>query len=185
MLLQYLRAKGHRTRGFAAAGELLETLDWSSGIDCILSDVRMPGMDGLALLDELKKRRVDAPVVLITGHGDVPLAVTAIKSGAFDLVEKPLSPEALDKAIDSALASRHRSRRAGAARETARAQLEALTPRQRQVLDLVAQGLSSKDIAIALEMSPRTVETHRAAIMLRVNANSLADLIRLKLNASS
>jgi two-component system, LuxR family, response regulator FixJ len=146
---------------------------------CIVSDVRMPGLSGLELQNELRSRAIDAPLILITGHGDVAMAVRAIKAGAFDFIEKPFDNEALLGAIHRALASRAReqTRQEKIADWAARAR--ELSLRQRQVMGLVAEGLSNKEIALKLGLSPRTVENYRAWVMEKMGAKNLADLVRM------
>lgn len=145
---------------------------------CVVSDIRMPGMSGLDLLNEVMKTAPALPVVLITGHGDIAMAVMAIKAGAFDFIEKPFDEERLIASIASAVERGARER----IRQNERAELEArvseLSPRQREVMELVAEGLSTKEIAIKLDISPRTVENYRAWVMEKMGANNLAALVR-------
>lgn len=146
---------------------------------CILLDVRMPGMDGLAVQKILNQRGINMPVIILTGHGDVPVAVEAMKGGAIEFLEKPYEKQALVGAIESAfnildhqIADDVRSREA-------RARLIDLTPRERQVLECLVDGLTNKGIAQALSISPRTVEIHRAHMMEKLNADSLSSALRL------
>jgi len=181
MLVQYLRSQNYRTRGFGRAEDLLELIDWTSGINCIVSDVRMPGIGGLGLIERLRQMGHRVPVILITGHGDIPMAVQAIKNGAFDFIEKPLDPVFFESVIAKALSAGLQDHDVAAEVREARKTLAGLTPQQSRILGYVADGLSSKEIALHINISPRTVEVHRAAIMQRLQVNSLADLIKLKM----
>lgn len=183
ILVLYLRSVGYRTRAFNNATDLIELLDWSSGIGCIVTDVRMPGMDGLTLLSEIRRRDPSLPVILMTGHGDVPMAVKAIRDGAMDFLEKPLRPEQLENAIAYAIKNAEDASRAQSDVQNARRALAELSPQQARILDLIVQGLTNKEIALVLGNSYRTIETHRAVLMDRLQARSLADLIRMKLLA--
>lgn len=147
---------------------------------CLIVDIRMPDMDGLELQDELLKREIDLPVIVITGHGDVPLAVRAMRAGAVDFLEKPFREEALLEAIQRAF--RHTPRRNAAKADEVRARLEALTEREREVLNLVVEGQTNKEVARVLDISPRTVDIHRAHVMEKMHAKTLADLVRMALS---
>jgi two-component system response regulator FixJ len=147
---------------------------------CLIVDIRMPDMDGLELQDELLKREIDLPVIVITGHGDVPLAVRAMRAGAVDFLEKPFREEALLEAVQRAF--RHKPRRNAAKTDEVRARLEALTEREREVLNLVVEGQTNKEVARVLDISPRTVDIHRAHVMEKMHAKTLADLVRMALS---
>lgn len=183
VLTLYFRGLGYRTRGYKTAELLLKGLDWGPHIDCIISDVRLPGMDGLGLLTELRARGLDTPVVIVTGHGDIPLAVRAMRMGASDFVEKPMAPERLEAAVLTAIKQQRAATSQAEEVAAAQAKLGKLTARQSEVLDLIAQGMTSKEIAVELQMSNRTVEVHRASLMERLEVNSLADLLRIRLLA--
>jgi two-component system response regulator FixJ len=145
---------------------------------CIVADVRMPGMDGIELVRELAKRGANVPVVLISGHADVQMAVAGIKAGAEDFIEKPVDDSALVAAINRGLTrifARQVRQQSG---ETLTRQFAALTPRQIEIFDLVAAGFTSHAIAARLELSPRTVESYRAQIMEKMQAESVAVLVR-------
>ena len=151
--------------------------------DCLLLDVRMPEMDGLALQNELNQRGSRLPVIIMTGHGDVPIAVRAMKAGAADFIEKPFSAEALLAALDAAVA-----RAAEADREQAQAsdtirRLETLTAREREVFDAIVSGKPNKVIAYDLGISARTVEIHRARVMDKMQARNLSTLVRMAMAA--
>lgn len=147
---------------------------------CIVTDVRMPGMTGLELIRALKAQGVGMPVVVMTGHGDVPLAVEAMKAGVVDFVEKPFSDEVMVKAVRTALAA---PPTADAARQDALSKLEGLSPRERDVLLGVVAGKANKVIAHDLQISPRTVEIYRANLMTKTGARNMPDLMRLALAA--
>lgn len=146
---------------------------------CVLLDVRLGGLDGLAVQQALKDRGIMLPVIIITGHGDVSLAVRAMKAGAVDFLEKPFEKAAVIAALDQAEA--HNRGRAGISRlaEEARARLNALTPRERDVLGGLVEGQSNKVIAYDLGISPRTVEIHRANLMSKLGVHSLSDALKI------
>jgi two-component system response regulator FixJ len=145
---------------------------------CVISDVRMPGMSGLEMQRELRRRDLAVPVILITGHGDIAMAVQAIKQGAFDFIEKPFDDERLIESITQAIKSGHRLRSQQNERAALEARMSELSPRQVEVMWLVAEGLSNKEIALKLHISPRTVENYRAWVMEKMDASNLADLVR-------
>ena len=147
-------------------------------IACVVADVRLPGLSGIELQRELKHRQAALPVILITGHGDIPMAVAAVKEGAFDFIEKPFDDEQLVRAIAAAAAHASSQTIADQERAEIAARLRELSPRQREVMDLVVQGLASKQIAARLGISPRTVESYRAWVMERMEAHNIADLVR-------
>lgn len=181
--LQFLlEAAGYRVRLYDSARAFLdETLVAEES--CIISDVRMPEMDGLALQAVLAKRGGPQNLIFMTGHGDVPLAVRALKAGAVDFLEKPFEEEAMLAAVQAALARCREQRGQNAESARARQRLQALTPREVEVLDRLVAGSPNKMIAFDLGMSPRTVEVHRARIMEKTQARSLSELVRLVLAA--
>jgi two-component system response regulator FixJ len=168
------------SRTYESALALLERVnDLEQG--CIITDVRMPGMTGLELVVKLKERRVSHPVIVLTGHGDVALAVEAMKAGVVDFIEKPFDDEVLLKAVLTALA-----REEGAStRESERAEIEArvaqLSQREREVFEAIVQGDSNKSAALKLGISPRTVEIYRAHVMDKMGAATLSELVRMAL----
>jgi two-component system, LuxR family, response regulator FixJ len=173
-----LTTMGFAARVYPSAVAFLDALP-SVQPGCIVTDVRMPGMDGLALQRELKARGIRLPVVVITGHADVPLAVEAMKAGAVDFIEKPFSDESLLTAIQGAVdryAQDYRREDEVAAIKT---RLDSLSPRECEVLEGLIAGLPNKTIAYDLKISPRTVEVHRANLMTRMGAHSVADLLRM------
>jgi len=174
-----LSSAGCAVRTFEAAERLLEALT-DSNCGCVVSDVRMPGIDGLELLRRIKAARPSLPVVIITGHGDVPLAVEAMKLGAADFVEKPFDDERLIGVVQAALAGAPRE--ADPANEIG-ARVASLSPRERQVLDGLVSGLSNKAIARNYDISPRTIEVYRANLMVKMQAGSLSDLVRMAMRA--
>ena len=174
-----LSSAGCAVRTFEAAERLLEALT-DSNCGCVVSDVRMPGVDGLELLRRIKAERPNLPVVIITGHGDVPLAVEAMKLGAADFVEKPFDDERLIGVVQAALAGAPRE--IDPANEIG-ARVASLSPRERQVLDGLVAGLSNKAIARNYDISPRTVEVYRANLMAKMQAGSLSDLVRMAMRA--
>ena len=148
---------------------------------CILTDVRMPGMSGIDLLRKLKSDGITVPVIVMTGHGDVPLAVEAMKLGALDFVEKPFNDDALIASVRSALGEAKRHSVHEEERKDIDARLAQLTARERQVLDGLVAGQPNKVIAYELGISPRTVEIYRANVMTKMQANSLSELVRMAL----
>ena len=167
---------------YASARDFLERAGAVAG-DCLLVDVRMPEMDGLALQAELAHRRSGISVIVMTGHGEVPIAVRAMKAGAVDFVEKPIAEDQLFDCVRRALAlGAVENRRAEQAGETAR-RLKSLTPREREVLEGMVKGEPNKVIAHSLGISPRTVEIHRARVMEKMEARSLSTLVRMALAA--
>jgi len=150
---------------------------------CLLLDVRMPGMSGLELQAYLVRREIRLPVIIITGHGDVSMAVKAMKAGAVDFIEKPFDDEALLGSIRNALQYDEKQRALRAQRADIAARLAELTPREHEVMNMVTDGKSNKEIAAALGVSAKTVEVHRARVMDKMRADSLAELVRLVLIA--
>jgi two-component system response regulator FixJ len=175
----YLLRQNLDTSCFSSAEDFLSSLDNAARFDCVVSDVRMPGMSGLDLLDRLAVWRVRSPVILITGQGDVDMAVKAMKAGAFDFVEKPFDETHLLESIRNSLERNRKQARDTAEMDELRSKFGALSARQRQVMELAANGLSSKEIASQLEISAKTVENHRAWVMERIGARNLAELVRM------
>lgn len=157
--------------------------DLSNG--CVITDVRMPEMDGIELLNRLRTREASIPVIVITGHGDVSMAVQAMKIGAADFLEKPFDDEALLAAVRSALDRRAKNSRRDAERSEIMQRLASLSARERQVLDALVQGHANKVIAFDLGISPRTVEIYRANVMSKMQAGSLSELVRMALLTGS
>jgi two-component system response regulator FixJ len=151
---------------------------------CLVTDIRMPGMDGLQLQRRLNELGVRLPVVMITGHGDVPLAVEAIKAGAVDFIEKPFDDEVLLRAIDAALKVGAQDLQRDSQAAGIRARVASLSERERQVLDGLVAGKPNKIIAYDLGISPRTVEIYRANVMAKMQAGSLSELVRMAILAT-
>jgi two-component system response regulator FixJ len=173
-----LESHGFRVETFDSAGTFLES-EAPSRVGCLIADIRLPGMDGLALQEELVRRGTRLRVIVVTGFGDVPLAVRAMKSGAIDFLEKPYDENVLLASVRRALeAARVASQAADAVHEV-EMRFASLTERERQVLDLLAAGRPNKVIAYELDISPRTVEIHRARVMEKMGARNLAELVRM------
>jgi two-component system response regulator FixJ len=178
--LQLYLARHHVTTScFASVEALLADLDGGARPECIVSDIFMPGMSGLDLLQRLKERRVAAPLILITAIAEVKMAVSAIKNGASDFIEKPFDGDQLLSSVQTAVALRRQQASDAAEIEKLRSRFNALTERQRQVMELAVAGMSNKDVAHHLNISPKTVENYRAWVMARMNADSLAELVRI------
>lgn len=173
----FLRNRGMTVRCHACSEDFLQSFG-TEPVLCVVSDIRMPGISGLELQRELKKRDAAVPIILITGHGDIAMAVTAIKNGAFDFIEKPFDAERLVESITLAIERGQRARIEQDARAQLQAQVVELSPRQVEVMRLVAEGFSNKEIALKLDISPRTVENYRAWVMEKMGAKNLADLVR-------
>ena len=175
----YFARRNIKTSCFESAEALLAALDGGAEPDCIVSDVRMPGMSGLDLVRRLNARRSIAPVILITGLGDIDMAVSAIKLGAFDFIEKPFDEGRLLASVRSAVEVGRQQAKDAAEIERLRSRFEMLSARQRQVMELAVAGLSNKEIGSRLNISPKTVENHRAWVMERIGAKNLAELVRI------
>jgi two-component system response regulator FixJ len=176
-----LEVAGFKVCNFGSARQFLADDRPKHG--CLIADIRMPDMSGLDLQEEVIRRHMELPVIIMTGHGDVPLAVRAMKAGAIDFLEKPFNDETLlasvRRALDVGSQARSRSAETKAAKET----LALLTPREHGVLEKLVKGRSNKVAAYELGISPRTVEIHRAHIMDKMDASSLSDLVRVVLAA--
>jgi two-component system, LuxR family, response regulator FixJ len=172
-----LKTSGYEVRDYESGVALLKSLPLAPG--CVLMDIRMPGMDGLQVQGELANKGVSLPVVIMTGHGDVTLAVQAMKAGAVDFIEKPFEKAVLLEAIDHALDRLRRSKESRGRADAALTKLNGLTPREKQVLEGLAKGLPNKTIAFDLGISPRTVEIHRANLMAKLGVRSLSEALRI------
>ncbi|MGB3864322.1 MAG: response regulator FixJ [Xanthobacteraceae bacterium] len=179
-----LGAAGFDVAVFDNAASFLD-VHASLGFGCVVSDVRMPGIDGMMLLRRLRTEASTLPVIIMTGHGDIPLAVEAMKLGAFDFVEKPFEDERLIGTIDTALRQADDRLRSEAAAQDIAARLASLSPRERQVMDGLISGFSNKQIAREHDISPRTIEVYRANVMTKMQAHSLSELIRLALRGGA
>ena len=168
---------GLRVQAWADPQAFMNSFD-RQGIGAIVLDVRMPGISGLTVLDQLVAQGVDQPVIMLTGHGTVELCRRAFKSGATEFLEKPVDDEVLLEALQNAVRQHVRSRERHQANREARAHYAQLSEREREVLGLIVEGLTNKEIGRALGLSPRTVETHRANLFAKLQVESLAHLIR-------
>ncbi len=177
-----LEAKSYTVRSFALAREFLAAAP-SLRPGCLIADIRMPEMDGLELQRLLTARAFNFPLIVITGHGEVPLAVEAMKAGAIDFIEKPFAAEAILAGIEAGLARLAATGEDDQAAASAAGRLATLSPREREVLEGLLAGLPNKSIAYDLAISPRTVEIHRAHVMDKMGARSLSELIRFSLAA--
>jgi two-component system response regulator FixJ len=176
-----LRTASIPVRSYASAEQFLEALPVENG--CVVTDIRMPGMTGIELMGRLKQLGVNMPVIVMTGHGDVPLAVEAMKSGASDFLEKPFDDETMLTAINAAL-NRHRYQDAREAEKREIAErLATLSNRERQVLEGLILGHPNKTIGYDLGISARTIEIYRANVMSKMGASSLSDLVRMAIVA--
>lgn len=179
-LVLLLEAAGLTARAHADGATFLETLDPVQP-GCVVADVRMPGLSGLDVQRVLHDRRVDLPVIIITGHADVAMAVQALKDGAADFIEKPFDEDVLLSAVGRALDSGARAFRERRQLDDIVSRAASLTPREREVMDLVVQGYPNKAVAVELSISARTVEIHRGRVMEKMGAASLSDLVRMAL----
>jgi two-component system, LuxR family, response regulator FixJ len=177
-----LDSAGFNVRLFETA---LNFLDVLPGLDfgCVVSDVCMPGLDGIELLKRMKAVHSTFPIVIMTGHGDVPLAVEAMKLGAVDFLEKPFEDDRLIAMIEAAIRQAEPTAKSDAITHDIAARIATLSPRERQVMDGLIAGLSNKLIARDYDISPRTIEVYRANVMTKMQANSLSELVRLAMRA--
>lgn len=176
-LNEMLSVLGYSVTSYESADEFLTKVDQRNS-GCVVADVRMPGTDGIALVRELARRNIGLPVVLISGHADVPMAVAAIKSGAEDFIEKPIDDKQLVAAINRALARTFEQQDVQKNQTDLDARFARLTPRQIEIFDLVVDGYTSHAIAAKLNISVRTVESYRAEVMDKMQAESVAALVR-------
>ena len=176
-LSEMLGVFGYAVKAYESADVYLATMDEREP-GCIVADVKMPGTDGIGLVRVLARRRIATPVVLISGHADVPMAVAAIKSGAQDFIEKPVDDRELIAAINRALARSFEHLDSQRAQSVLDARFARLTPRQIEIFDLVADGFTSQAIAARLNISVRTVDSYRAEVMEKMRAESVAALVR-------
>jgi two-component system, LuxR family, response regulator FixJ len=177
-----LESTGYAVKDFSSAKAFLA--DQSAPGHCLIADIRLPEIDGLDLLREVSDLKLGLPVIIITGHGDVTLAVRAMKAGAVDFIEMPFSDETLLTSVQRALEIGSKTRSDAAEIAAAERLLALLTPRERNVLDQLVAGRSNKVAAYELGISPRTIEIHRAHIMDKMNARGISDLVRIALTAN-
>ncbi|HZR88828.1 MAG TPA: response regulator FixJ [Bradyrhizobium sp.] len=177
-----LDSAGYSVTLFETATSFLEAVTRLE-FGCIVSDVRMPGIDGIELLKRMKAAGSKFPILIMTGHGDVPLAVEAMKLGAVDFLEKPFEDDRLVAMIEGAIRQADTSARTEAMTQDITARIASLSPRERQVMGGLIAGLSNKLIAREYDISPRTIEVYRANVMTKMQANSLSELVRLAMRA--
>ena len=173
-----MKSVGHEAKTFATGDEFL--ISCSSGVSgCLILDIRMPGMSGLDLQEKLQQQGVNIPIIFITGHGDVPMAVQAMKHGAMEFLQKPFREQDLVDLVNQALEQNENSHELALQRTEIEPRIAKLTARERQIMDMIVQGNANKVIAIDLGVSQRTVETHRTRIMRKMQAKSLAELVQM------
>jgi two-component system response regulator FixJ len=183
-LLALLRGQGITARGFISGADFFDRLPQADSA-CVITDVRMPGLDGSDVVRRLAELKGHAwPIIVITGHAEVPLAVQMMKAGVVDFIEKPFDPHRLIETVQGCLGLLAGRRTEAEAMKGAFESLGRLTPRERQVFDALVQGRSNKEIALGLEISPRTVEIFRAKVMTKMKADSLSALVRMGLMLS-
>jgi two-component system response regulator FixJ len=176
-----LKSVGLNTTLFASAQEFLDAYQ-PSHRGCLVLDIRMPGMSGMELQQQLNLRGAVIPVIFMSGHADIPMAVEAMQHGAFDFLQKPFRDQDLLDRIQRAIARDAELRKSLGEHARIKSHLESLTPREREVLDLMTQGKQNKVVGQELGVSPRTIEIHRARVMEKMGANSVAELVRMMLD---
>ncbi len=174
---------GLKVQTFISADEFLEKYNNESG--CIVMDVRMPGMSGLEAQEELKERGINLPLIFITGHGDVPMTVRALKRGAFDFIEKPFNDQLLLDAVQRGLKQNSEARESLIQNESIDRRIASLTPREHEVMLRVTEGKPNKVIAHELNVSIKTVEVHRARMMEKMETSSVAELVKVTIQANN
>ncbi|MET0071943.1 MAG: response regulator [Candidatus Thiodiazotropha sp.] len=179
-LIMLARAEGLQSKPYASARAFLDAME-KTGPGCLLLDICMPDMSGLELQKELKKRACPLPVIILTGHGDVPTAVRAMQAGAQDFIEKPFDSEDLMERVHRCLDNEARGRQLDQLRQEASNRIARLTPRESQIMELLVAGRRNKEIAQELFISFRTVELHRAKIMEKLETKSFSDVVRMSL----
>jgi FixJ family two-component response regulator len=178
-LTRLLRGAGFEVASFASSQDLLAALEPEAGPGCVVADLRMPGLSGLQLQDELRRRGIELPIVFISGDADVESGVQAMKGGAVDFLEKPISEGALRDAVRAALDRDRRQRARQLEQEELQQRAATLTPREREVFALVVTGLLNKQVGAELGATEKTIKVHRARVMEKMRAPSLADLVRM------
>jgi FixJ family two-component response regulator len=180
-----MQSVGLSTETFASADAFLQGYGEEDRPGCLILDIRMPGMSGLELQSVLKEQGFRLPLLIISGHADVPMAVRALKAGAFDFIEKPFNDQLLLDIVQRAIEHDRQQRESHAQLDEWRARLQSLTPREREVLDLVVGGAPNKIISSELGVSLKTVEAHRARVMDKLQADSLSQLVRMTLTVTN
>ena len=178
-LARLIRAAGYEVAPFASARQFLESKPETAGVACLVLDVRMPGVNGLELQEALQAAKIAIPIIFITGYGDIPMGVQAMKAGAVDFLPKPVCQETLLPAIEQALARAAGQRAEAAQLVDIRRRLESLTPREREVMALVVTGMLNKQIAWQLGTVEKTIKVHRSRVMEKMAVDSIAELVRL------
>jgi FixJ family two-component response regulator len=178
-LARLIKSAGYQVQTFVSAREFLDSMPDPTGPACLVLDVRMPGLSGLDLQRALQAANATLPIIFITGHGDIPMSVKAMKDGAVDFLPKPVKDKDLLRAIELALARSVRERAARDELEEIQSRVETLTAREREVMNLVVKGLLNKQVAFELGTVEKTVKVHRARVMDKMKVESLADLVRL------
>ena len=173
-----LKTAGHNTKEFESANEFLDHYD-PNITGCLISDVQMPGMDGIALLKHLQGRQAPIPIIMLTAYGDIPMAVDAIKTGAVEFLEKPVDADLLREKVADALSADADSRAVRAEIDEVRNLMSTLTPREREVLELLADGKSTRTIATILGTAYNTVRVQRTQIISKMKADSVTDLVKM------
>jgi FixJ family two-component response regulator len=174
-----IKSAGYEVQTFESARAFLDSGDFQKGPACLVLDVRMPGLNGLDLQRELQAANASLPIIFITGHGDIPTTVRAMKAGAVDFLPKPLKDTVLLKAIEQALARAVRDQAKRRELEALSQRRNTLTPREREVMALVVSGLLNKQIAFELGTVEKTIKVHRARVMQKMGVDSLAELVRV------
>lgn len=172
-----VESEGLAAETYASGQEFLDAYD-PQRPGCLVLDLRLRGSSGLDLQDELRRRKSDIPIIMLTAYGNVPTSVRAFKGGAVDFLQKPVVPEKLLKCVRDAIEMDRRARDATAARARVTERIQELTPREREVMELLVQGKTSKEIAAALDLSVRTVEGHRGEVLRKMEVSSAAELVR-------
>jgi len=175
---------GLKVETYSSALDFLDAAN-ASMQGCLVLDVRMPGMSGLDLQEQLTAQHISLPVIIVTGHADVPMAVRALKSGAYDFIEKPFNDQVLLERVQRALEHGEEQRTIDQRRRMVDERIETLTPRERQVMEMVVNGMANKQVAAELGLSEKTIEVHRKHVMDKMQAGNVADLIRMAMRGST
>ena len=178
-LARLIKSAGHQVQAFSSAREFLDTVPQTAGPACLVLDIRMPGLSGIDLQRQLQATSHTLPIIFITGHGDIPMSVKAIKAGAVDFLPKPVKDTDLLRAIEQAVARSVDDRAERDELEDIQRRVEKLTPREREVMALVVRGLLNKQIAFDLGTVEKTIKVHRARVMKKMQVGSLAELVRV------
>ena len=178
-LMRLIKSAGHQVQAFSSAREFLDTVPQTAGPACLVLDIRMPGLSGIDLQRQLQATSHTLPIIFITGHGDIPMSVKAIKAGAVDFLPKPVKDTDLLRAIEQAVARSVDDRAERDELEDIQRRVEKLTPREREVMALVVRGLLNKQIAFELGTVEKTIKVHRARVMKKMQVGSLAELVRV------